>query len=449
MNWACGRWRDSSARCAKACCEFRQRRRTAGRGADAGSVQRNLFRACLSGAPAGLPLVEGQDLTVRADTVYLKTLAGLRRVHAILRRLDDDYCDPVELRSDSALGVPGLHRRGARPACGDRQRLGSGRARIRRVAGISAAAPRSGCSGETLRLPALATWWCGERPALDYVLDESRSARHQADLSRTSSFEPVFGRDLEARSARRSSAFAGRPYAYVAQERWHFAGARVAPAAPVGFAARALTIRVYAIATPRATGSCPAGWRASPPRGAVDIVSTQRGGGSKDIWVSADPARESVDEAGVGEVPLLPRRMRPRRTALAAGRRICSGWAVTRCAARTRRGCCAPRWRRGPMRRCGAAARAIIRYGVLPPEGDPAVAVFDDAHEFGLCGRPRAPRLVRHAGRAAGFRPSTGALSASCSASFSEAGAARHDPRETLDRLLLSLAALAASRWMT
>ena len=56
----------------------------------------------------GYPLVEGQDLTVRGDCVYLKTLTGLRRVHAILRRLDDDFCDPLELRGDSALGVPGL-----------------------------------------------------------------------------------------------------------------------------------------------------------------------------------------------------------------------------------------------------------------------------------------------------------------------------------------------------
>ncbi len=55
-----------------------------------------------------MPLAEGSDLTVRGETVYLKTLGGLRRVHAILRRLDDDFCDPCELRSDSALGVPGL-----------------------------------------------------------------------------------------------------------------------------------------------------------------------------------------------------------------------------------------------------------------------------------------------------------------------------------------------------
>ena len=56
----------------------------------------------------GFPLVEGRDLTVRDDTVFLKTLRGLRRVHTIYRRLDDDFCDPLELRSDSALGVPGL-----------------------------------------------------------------------------------------------------------------------------------------------------------------------------------------------------------------------------------------------------------------------------------------------------------------------------------------------------
>ena len=56
----------------------------------------------------GFPLVEGSDLTVRDDRVFLKTVAGLQPVHAILRRLDDDYCDPLELRTESALGVPGL-----------------------------------------------------------------------------------------------------------------------------------------------------------------------------------------------------------------------------------------------------------------------------------------------------------------------------------------------------
>ncbi len=85
----------------------------------------------------GLPLVEGQDLTVRGDTVYLKTLGGLRRVHAILRRLDDDYCDPAELRSDSALGVPGLIGR-ARRTRRARQCARYRRARIRCMARLPA-----------------------------------------------------------------------------------------------------------------------------------------------------------------------------------------------------------------------------------------------------------------------------------------------------------------------
>ncbi len=56
----------------------------------------------------GFPLVEGSDLTVRDNRVYLKTLQGLKRVHVLLRRLDDEYCDPAALRTDSTLGVAGL-----------------------------------------------------------------------------------------------------------------------------------------------------------------------------------------------------------------------------------------------------------------------------------------------------------------------------------------------------
>src|SRR6266511_3525784 len=56
----------------------------------------------------GYTLVEGSDLTIRDNRVYLKLLGGLQPVDVILRRLDDDFCDPLELRRDSFLGVPGL-----------------------------------------------------------------------------------------------------------------------------------------------------------------------------------------------------------------------------------------------------------------------------------------------------------------------------------------------------
>ena len=73
-----------------------------------GPYNETYFEHALLARYLGFPLVEGSDLTVRDDRVWMKTIDGLKRVHAILRRQDDDYCDPLELRSDSALGVAGL-----------------------------------------------------------------------------------------------------------------------------------------------------------------------------------------------------------------------------------------------------------------------------------------------------------------------------------------------------
>ncbi len=56
----------------------------------------------------GVELVEGQDLFVQNDTVYMRTTRGPRRVHVIYRRVDDDFLDPLAFREDSMIGVPGL-----------------------------------------------------------------------------------------------------------------------------------------------------------------------------------------------------------------------------------------------------------------------------------------------------------------------------------------------------
>ena len=58
----------------------------------------------------GIELVEASDLVVRDAVCYMRTTAGLQRVHTIYRRLDDDFIDPLEFRPDSLLGVPGLVR---------------------------------------------------------------------------------------------------------------------------------------------------------------------------------------------------------------------------------------------------------------------------------------------------------------------------------------------------
>jgi uncharacterized circularly permuted ATP-grasp superfamily protein/uncharacterized alpha-E superfamily protein len=118
----------------------------------------------------GLPLVEGEDLTVRGDRVYLKTLSGLQRVHVVLRLLDDARADPLELDAASTEGVPGLL---------EATRAGQvvvvnppGSALVEAPA-MMAFLPGL-CRfhlGEELRIPSVATWWCGQPGERSHVLD--------------------------------------------------------------------------------------------------------------------------------------------------------------------------------------------------------------------------------------------------------------------------------------
>src|SRR5580700_1385805 len=163
-----------------------------------GAFNETYFEHAYLARQLGLPLVEGHDLTVRGDTVFLKTLGGLRRVHAILRRLDDDFCDPVELRADSALGVPGLIGvvRAGRVVLANG--LGSGVLESAAWMGFMPAAAER-LLGEKLRLPSVATWWCGERLALDYVLENIERLVIKPTYP-NQKLGVLFGRDLDAQA---------------------------------------------------------------------------------------------------------------------------------------------------------------------------------------------------------------------------------------------------------
>ena len=117
------------------------------------------------------PLVGGADLTVRDSRVYLKTLAGLNPVDVILRRLDDDFCDPLELRGDSLLGVPGLVQAARAGTVFIANCLGSGLVETPALMAFLPGLCRH-VLGEELRMPSVATWWCGQ--------DEPRRRRARA-----------------------------------------------------------------------------------------------------------------------------------------------------------------------------------------------------------------------------------------------------------------------------
>ena len=196
----------------------------------------------------GFPLVEGGDLTVRHDRVFLKTVAGLRPVHAILRRLDDDYCDPLELRADSTLGVPGPGAGVARRTRARRQRLRHGRARI---AGAARFLPRlRRLLGETLDPPSPAAW-CGEPSAAEIA---SRRRRDQAASRRCRR------RVLAVVDATRGL---GRLTPIATSSR-NFCRCRMPGLARRALASRALMLRVFLVRRPRRLPHDAGGWPGSP-----------------------------------------------------------------------------------------------------------------------------------------------------------------------------------------
>jgi uncharacterized circularly permuted ATP-grasp superfamily protein/uncharacterized alpha-E superfamily protein len=233
----------------------------------------------------GFPLVEGSDLAVRDGRVWLRTLSGLERVHAILRRQDDDFCDPLELRSDSALGIPGLTDAVRRGNVLIANSLGSNLIESGAMLGFL---PRI-CEhwlGEQLAMPSVATWWCGEPAAREEV------EQRLAELVIKPAYpqlrgEVVFGQDLDAAGrARLVAAMRAHPDRYVAQEMVRISQAPVWDRdRRAHLKAGAVGLRVYACATPSGYMVMPGGLTRVATGPDARVISMQRGGGSKDTWV--------------------------------------------------------------------------------------------------------------------------------------------------------------------
>ncbi|ULQ51925.1 circularly permuted type 2 ATP-grasp protein [Flavihumibacter fluvii] len=122
----------------------------------------------------GFTMVQGDDLMVKDNFVWLKTLGGLEKVDVIMRRVDDVYCDPLELKEDSLLGIPGLLQAVRNGHVSIANPLGSS---VIENPGLIPFLPAIAqyFLNEPLKLPTIASWWCGQQQALDYVLDNLSS----------------------------------------------------------------------------------------------------------------------------------------------------------------------------------------------------------------------------------------------------------------------------------
>jgi uncharacterized circularly permuted ATP-grasp superfamily protein/uncharacterized alpha-E superfamily protein len=259
----------------------------------------------------GLTLVEGSDLVVRDERLFLKTLNGLVPVHALLKRVDDLFLDPLELRADSTLGVPGLL-----------QAVRAGNLLVANAPGTAflespallgfLPALSEHLLGESLQLPALPTWWCGEEAALHSALPKLRSCvikpTYPASVPH-GAFDTVLGQRLsEAELAAWAQKLSEHGEDYTVQEyvplsqmpTWQTdgltgSGGHMAP--------RSLMLRVFAVSDAHGGWSVLPGGLARLAGASQEITSMQHGGSSADVW--------ALTEGDVDTTSLLQKRVNP------------------------------------------------------------------------------------------------------------------------------------------
>jgi uncharacterized circularly permuted ATP-grasp superfamily protein/uncharacterized alpha-E superfamily protein len=134
-----------------------------------GSNNETYFEHAYLSSYLGFTLVQGNDLIVKDNHVWLKTMGGLERVDVILRRVDDGYCDPLELKEDSQLGIPGLLQCVRRGNVSLANPIGSGILENPGLMPFLQPIARYFLA-EDLLIPPIASWWCGQRKELQYVL---------------------------------------------------------------------------------------------------------------------------------------------------------------------------------------------------------------------------------------------------------------------------------------
>ncbi|EXJ15876.1 circularly permuted type 2 ATP-grasp protein [Imhoffiella purpurea] len=238
----------------------------------------------------GYTLVQGADLSVRDGALWLRTLGRLERIDAVLRRLDDSWCDPLELREDSLLGVPGLVQAVRTGNLVLANALGSG---ILEHPALMAFLPGI-CQhllGETLALPDIPTWWCGDPEARGHVLEHLDRLTIRPCI-RSLKQTPLFPAAMEptARAAL-IEAIKRNPSAYIAQE-------RIQPSTTPALIGQHLeprpsVLRAFLIAEEEGYAVMPGGLGRVASSHDATLLSTQLGGLGKDVWVLAsEPERQ-------------------------------------------------------------------------------------------------------------------------------------------------------------
>jgi uncharacterized circularly permuted ATP-grasp superfamily protein/uncharacterized alpha-E superfamily protein len=232
----------------------------------------------------GFSLVEGADLVVRNGSVFLRALGRLEPVDVILRRVDADYCDPLELRPESQLGIPGLVEACRRGTVTVVNTLGSGAIENPALNAFLPAAAKA-LLGQELRLAGVPTWWCGHPDDLAYVLDHLDEVVCKP-IARGESSRSRFGATMSA-----AELDVLRAEIVAAPRRWVAQGQLSLSTGPTltadGIKPRRSILRSYAVAREGSYSVMAGGLTRVAPDETTMRISNQAGAIAKDTWVLA------------------------------------------------------------------------------------------------------------------------------------------------------------------
>jgi uncharacterized circularly permuted ATP-grasp superfamily protein/uncharacterized alpha-E superfamily protein len=253
----------------------------------------------------GFPLAEADDLTLRDGKVWLRAAGRLEPVDVVLRRVDPEYCDPLDLRSDSQLGLPGLVEATRRGFVTVANPLGAQVLENPGLAPFLSAASKA-LLGEELLLQSAPSWWCGDPDARRHVL-ERMDKLVLRPLSRGVADPAMYGPELSADELdnlrRRIEA---EPWAWVGQEPIALSTAPVVT--PTGLEPGRLVLRSFWVTRDGERHVMPGGLARVNTEMSSIHVSSSAGAVAKDVWVLAGDAEEAgwAEWSGRAQPSLVP-----------------------------------------------------------------------------------------------------------------------------------------------
>jgi len=256
-----------------------------------GPLNETYFEHAYLASYLGYTLAQGDDLTVRDNKVWLKSIEGLRQVDVILRRVDDSYCDPLALRTDSRLGVAGLLEAVRAGNVALANPLGSS---VLENPALFAFLPGIAkyFLGEELKLPSVATWWCGQEKERKFVL-KNLNKMVIKPINRSFNSHAIFGETLSKEETDQlTRQIEAKPHMFVGQQQVSFS---TAPCFVSGnIEPRHAIIRTFSVAKDDSYSIMPGGLTRAAPDKDSYIISYQSGGISKDTWVTADKPEKHI-----------------------------------------------------------------------------------------------------------------------------------------------------------